>query len=286
MLTLTPNAPTTFWVRDARALSSGSQLVYPVAAPTASAPSSGYAGRSVRVRGNAGNAPAPVTLESRQGKAAWSTVRTVTPPADGRFSLPLPLPDAPASSLSWRVVTGYGTAVTGTVSVLATFPPTATGPTSVHWNSSRTLSGTAVPGDLVTVWTRAPGTSTWIQAGSTRADSAKKWSFPLTITNDVQWRVTSPSGTSATTTTVVIPSIFGPGSAPAGSRVVLHGRGIPGQSLTLYRSPVGGSTWSAIATVTVAADGTWQVVRHPPATVRYRAASHGHTSRTITVTTT
>src|SRR5581483_1840384 len=57
-----PSGPTTFWATDSRGLASARQDAYPVSAPTASAPATGYAGRTVRVSGNAGGAPVAVTL--------------------------------------------------------------------------------------------------------------------------------------------------------------------------------------------------------------------------------
>jgi hypothetical protein len=285
-LSFTPTAPTTFWAADSRKLVSAKRLVYPVGAATASAPTSGYAGRTVRVTGNAGNAPAPVTLQSRVGTNRYATVATTTAATDGRFALRLPVPDAAGSTLSWRITTGYSSAVTGTLSILATFAPTVSGPATVYWNTTHALSGIAVPGDIVTVWTQRVGTTSWVQAGSTRAASTKAWSFPLTFTHDVRWRVTAPSGTSTTGGTVIRPSIYGPSSVPAGTLAVVHGTAVPGSSLTLYRSPVGGTTWTAVATMTVASNGSWSSSRHPRTATRFRAVSQGHTSRTITISTT
>jgi hypothetical protein len=240
----------------------------------------------VRVSGNAGNAPAPVTLQSRIGRASYTTVATTTAGTDGHFAMRLPIPDSAGSTLSWRISTGYSAAVTGAVSILATFPPTVTGPATAHWNTSHLLTGTAVPGDLVTIWTRPLGTSTWAQAGSTKAASSKQWSFALTFTRDVQWRVTSRSGTSTAGRTVITPSIHAPSSVPAGTLAVVHGTAVPGSSLTLYRAAVGSTSWTVVKTVTVGADGRWSVSRHPTISARFRATSLGHTSRSVTVTTT
>ena len=281
-----PTSPTAFWARDSRNLASRSLLVYPVGAASAAAPSSGYAGRSVRVTGNAGNAPAPVTLQSRIGQSKYTTVATATAGTDGHFRMRLPIPDNGGSALSWRITTGYSSAVTGTLSILATFPPTVTGPARAHWNTTHQLTGTAVPGDLVTVSTRPVGRTTWVQAGSTRADSTKQWAFSLTFTRDVEWQVTSRSGTSTIGRTVITPTIHAPSSVPAGTRAVIHGVAVPGSSLTLYRSAPGTTTWVAVKTVTVASNGRWSVTRYPRRPMRFRATSRGHTSRTITVSVT
>jgi hypothetical protein len=281
-----PTAPTTVWVRDSRKLNSNSALVYPVGAASANAPSSAYAGRTVRVRGNAGNAPAQVNVQSRIGRASYTTVATTTAATDGAFHVRMPIPDDAGSTLAWRVTTGFGSAATGTLSILPTFPPTASGPKSAHWNSTHTLTGVAVPGDLVTIWTRPVGSSTWVQAGSTRAASSQEWSFPLAFTRDIEWRVTSPSGTSATNRTVISPTIHAPSAVRAGSLAVVHGTAVPGSSLTLYRSAPGSTVWLVVKTVTVASNGSWSISRHPRHAIRFRATSGGHTSRTITVSTT
>jgi hypothetical protein len=281
----TPTSPTKFWVRDSRNLTSGSSFVYPVDPASASAPASGYAARSVRVSGNAGNAPAPVTLQSRIGRASYATVATTTAGSDGAFHVWLPIPDAAGKTLDWRITTGYGPAAAGTLSILATFPPTASGPATAHWNTTHNLTGTAVPGDLVTVWTRPVGKTSWVQAGSTRTSSSKQWTFPLTFTRDIEWQATTKSGTSTTGRTVITPSIYAPSSVPAGTKAVVHGWAIPGSSLTLYRSAPGSTVWTAVKTVTVAADGRWSINRYPHTAMRFRATSRGHTSRTITVST-
>jgi hypothetical protein len=281
----TPSAPTKFWVRDSRSLTSGSSFVYPVEPASASAPGSGYAGRTVRVKGNAGKAPAPVTLQSRIGRASYATVATTTAGSDGAFHVRLPIPDAAGKTLDWRVTTGYGPAATGTLTILATFPPTVAGPASVHWNTTHNLTGTAVPGDLVTIWTRPVGSTSWVQAGSTRTPSSKQWTFPLTFTRDTEWQATSRSGTSIAGRTVITPSIYAPSSVPAGTKAIVHGWAIPGASLTLYRAAVGSTVWTAVKTVTVAADGRWSVNRYPHTAMRFRATSRGHTSRAVTVST-
>jgi hypothetical protein len=96
--------------------------------------------------------------------------------------------------------------------------------------------------------------------------------------------VTSKSGHSPVATTVIIPTINAPASTTAGSAVTFSGRAIPGQSLTLYRRWPGSTTWTAVRTVTVAADGSWSARRWPKHSAVWRAASHGQTSRSVTVT--
>src|SRR5581483_7591166 len=120
-----PSGPTTFWATDSRGLASARQDAYPVSAPTASAPATGYAGRTVRVSGNAGGAPVAVTLRRRLPGGSWTDVRTATAASDGSFSLRLALPAStagtPAGPVRWGIVTGYGTPVTGQVTVQPVF---------------------------------------------------------------------------------------------------------------------------------------------------------------------
>lgn len=279
---LTPATATRFWVADGRGLAAAAKLVYPVPAPTATAPGSGYAGRKVVVSGDAG-APVAVSLSVRSGNR-WSLVRTVTAATDGRFHVRLPLADGAAgSTVPWRVSSGHGSPATGAVVVRKVFAPTATGPARIRWGASADLTGVAVPGDVVTVRTAPAGTSRWSVAGTARASADKTWTLPVRFTRDTQWQVTSASGTSAIGNTVVHPTIHGPASVRAGTRVVLHGRAVPGSAVTLFGRPDGATTWSAKRTVRAGTDGRWQVVRHPPRTASFRVRSDEHSSRAVTV---
>jgi hypothetical protein len=281
-----PSGPTAYWVTDGRGLVSAHRFVYPVSSPAASAPTEGYAGRSIRLSGNAGHAPVQVTVSAKRPGAAWALVRTLTARTDGTFATGLPLAgDEAGSSVTWKVTTGYGAPVTGAVQVNPVFTPTVTGPKRSDWNAVHVISGTAVPGDKVTIWTAKAGTTKWSAQGAVPAAADKTWSFPLTFTGDTAWRVTSRSGTSRTGTTVVVPTIKAPTTAAARSRVVLSGRAIPGQSLTVFRRSGGSAAaWTVARTVTVGSDGTWTLVRYPRSTVSFRVTSHGQMSRTVTVT--
>jgi hypothetical protein len=268
---------------DNRDLTTPPLVVYPVVNASASAPTAGYAGRTVTVRGNAGDAPVRVTLRARQPGGSWAAVATAPSRSSGRYSVTLPLADSPGQQTDWRIVTGYGPVVSGTVAIQPVFPPTVTGPTRSTWRARKTLTGTAVPGDVVTVWTAPAGSSRWVQRGTVTAGADDTWSFPLRFSRDTAWRVSSASGTSQSGTTVVVPSISAPARVVAHALAVIAGRAIPGQSLTLYRQLSGTTTWTVDATVTVAADGTWSVRRHPRRSVSYRAISHGQTSRAVSV---
>jgi uncharacterized protein with LGFP repeats len=282
-----PRAATSYRVVDGRGLSTPSRLVYPVDPASATAPAAGYAGRKVSVRGNAGGAPVAVTLSARQPGGSWAAVRSVTPKADGRYRIALPLADTPGEQTRWRIRTGFGPRVTGSVAIEPVFAPTVTGPRRSAWHARHTLTGTAVPGDVVTVWTApagTPGDSTrWVRRGTTTAAADDTWSFRLRFSKDTAWRVTSASGASAVGTTVVVPTISAPAHVVSRALAVIGGRAIPGQTVTLYRRVEGSASWVPSATKTVAADGTWSVRRHPRRSAAYRAESHGQTSRTVTV---
>jgi hypothetical protein len=283
----TPTTPTSYWVLDARNLATAPRLVYPVASATATAPAAGYAGRAVSLSGNAGNAPVKVTIGARQPGGQWTTVKTLTAKANGRFSASVPLADAAGQSTTWRVTTGFGRAATGSVSIESTFPPTATAAARTTYLRPVTLSGTAVPGDTVTVWSAKAGTpvggSGWVNRGSAVAAADDAWSLSLRFGQDVAWRATSASGTSSAGSTVIVPRITAPSRVVRGSLAVISGTAIPGKPLVLYRRVTGTTTWTSDATPTVAADGTWSVRRHPTRSLDYRAVSHGQTSRIISI---
>ncbi|HEU5033700.1 MAG TPA: N-acetylmuramoyl-L-alanine amidase [Mycobacteriales bacterium] len=277
---IAPTTQTTVWVVDSRGLASARKVVDPLSSPTAAAPASGYAGRTVTVRGDAGG-PVPVTLLSRPSGGRWAVVRRVTAAADGVFRARLPLPTS-GSSLGWKVRTGYGSPATGTVAVQPTFAPTASGPRRVAWNSTRELTGSAVPGDTVTVSTAAVGSSRWRVIARVRAAADKTWTVPVRFTTDTRWRVSAPTGTAPTGTTIISPTIHAPRHVAAGGRVVLHGTAVPGSTVALYHRTRSGA-WRLQKSVAAAGDGSWQVVRHPRRSTDYRVVSNRHWSRTITV---
>jgi hypothetical protein len=279
---LTPTSPTTLWATDARGLRTGKRLVYPVTAPTASSPDHGYAGRSVRVTGNAGGAPVAVTLSARQPGGVWTDLATKTAGDAGKFAFRLPLADAAGEVTRWRVTTEYGVDGGG-VSIEPVFPPTVTGPSRSAWNGVHLLSGRAVPGDRVTIQTAPPGRD-WVTIGKVTAAADATWSFPVVFTRDLRWRVSSPSGLSAAGLTRIVPTIRARHTIDRGDRVRLRGRAIPGHVVKLFRRTAGRDTWVEVASTRGASDGTWSVVRRPRKTADWRVLSHRQTSRTIRVT--
>lgn len=283
-----PTAPTSYSVVDGRGLATASHLVYPVNPASASAPSAGYAGRSVTIAGNAGGAPVRVTLSARQPGRNWASVGSVTPRSGGRYSIHLPLANSPGQQTNWRITTSYGPAVSGSVAIQPVFAPTVTGPRRSAWHARQTFTGTAVPGDVVTVWTAPAGSGAsstrWVRRGTATAATDDSWSLALRINADTAWRVSSPSGTSAIGTTLVKPTIHAPRHVVARALAVISGVAIPGQSVSLYRRTSGSTTWTVDATKTAAADGTWSVQRRLRRSVDYRVVSHGQTSRTVSVT--
>ena len=279
---LTPTAPRAFWATDARGLVSAKRVVYPVGAPTATAPDEGYAGRSVRVVGNAGNAPVEVTFSARQPDGVWSVLARRTAEQDGRFAFRLPLADAPGAEARWRVTTAYGQ-VGDPVAIAPVFKPTVEGPAKSAWNGIHVLTGRAVPGDVVTIETAPPGAS-WATVGKVTAAADETWSFPLTFTRDLSWRVRSASGRSAAGLTRIVPTLRAPATTASGARLTLHGRAIPGRLVHVQRRPVGAVDWVELTAVRAAHDGSWSVVRRPQRTAEWRVVSHRQPSRTVTIT--
>jgi hypothetical protein len=264
----TPTEATSYWLIDGRGLETPHRMVYPVGPTTASAPTSGYAGRAVVVRGDAGDAPVALRLWAKQPGGTWTLVREVTASTTGRFRARLPLANAAGQATQWKAGTRFATPVTGTV--------------------RQTLTGTAVPGDTVTIWTAAPGTAPdgagWVQRGTATAAGDASWSSSLRFTRDASWRVTSPSGSSTVGTTIVVPTIHAPSHVVARAAVDVHGRAIPGVALTLYRRVAPATTWTVVKTVTVPTDGRWSVRKHPRRSTAFKAVAAGHFSRVVSVT--
>src|SRR5206468_12360729 len=160
-------------VVDSRGLATAPRLVYPVTSATAKAPTAGYAGRAVTVIGNAGRAPVRVSLSARQPGGSWTTVRSVPARSNGRYRVKLPLATSAGQQTAWRVMTGYGPAVSGAVAIQPVFAPTVTGPRRSAWHVQHDLTGTAVPGDVVTIWTAPAGatatSSRWVSRATVPA---------------------------------------------------------------------------------------------------------------------
>jgi hypothetical protein len=282
---VTPTVPLRVWAVDARGLRSAAVTAYPVDPPTATAPTSGYAGRSVDVTGNAGGAPVGVKLATLGANNVWTTVRTSTAAADGTFDLRLPLPTAAGSSVTWRVTTALGSTPAAQVSVLATPPPTIGGPAEVGWNTLHALYGTAVPGDRVVVHLKPPSSTIWVAVGQTNAGSDGTWRLAVRFRHDTDWNAESPSGTSTDGRTNIVPTIHATPSGVAGDPVKLSGTAIPGGSLTVLRAATGSSTWTVVQTVTVGSGGAWAATVRPQTSSDYRAVLR-HSSRVVTVTVT
>jgi hypothetical protein len=271
-------------VTDARGRSTHPVTVYPVADPTARAPSDGYAGRTVHVVGNAGHAPVPATLSLRTAGGDWSEVRTVTAATDGHVRLGLKLPGNTEGVVSWRLVNGYGAPARGAVTVHPVFAPTVSGPAAAPWNHQQSLTGTAVPGDVVTVETAPAGTKDWSVRGRTTAGSDTTWILPVAFLRDTRWRVSSRSGRSVAGLTMIVPTLHAPASVTARTTpTVLHGRAIPGHTVRLWRAPAGTTTWVEVTSVVVGSDGRWSLTRHPRRSMTYRVTSHHQDSRSMTV---
>jgi hypothetical protein len=203
--------------------------------------------------------------------------------SNGGYALRLPIADSPGDVVKWRISTGYGTPASGSVTIQPVFPPTVAGPTRTVWRKPHVLRGSAVPGDRVTIWTAPAGSTSFTVRGTTRAAADASWTFDVIFGRDTSWRVTSPSGESATGTTLVVPSIHAPDSVHPGALAVVHGVATPGKELILYRRLDGATTWTPTRTLTVPTDGRWTVDRHPHRTGDFRAAAGGHASRVVTV---
>jgi hypothetical protein len=283
-----PTTPQSIVVTDARGLTASAVSVYAVGTSTATAPTTGYSGRALTITGNAGNAPLYVQLFIRPaGAADFTYTRTVIPPTTGAYSIATTLPAVTSSTpFAWRIVTTAGHvifgSIDGSVSVLPTFAPTITGPASGYYTHVIPVSGKAVPGDVVTLWTRPSTSSTWVKTATATATSAGTWSSSYQIWRDTAWRVTSASGTSSTGTTVVRPTLHVPATAPRGSLVIGYGYSLPGQKVDVYGRTLGTTTWRYFGTVTSASTGRWTGQWHIWAPLSIQVRSHGQVSSIYT----
>jgi hypothetical protein len=164
------------------------------------------------------------------------------------------------------------------------FAPTSTGPAGGSYRHAVTVSGAAVPGDRVSVWTKRVGGGSWTRAASVTSDaSTGAFTARFTLLRDTVWRVTSPTGTSAARTIVVRPTLAGPSRARRGAMVYLSGWALPGQNVALYRRPLGTSTGRYYGTVRAGAAGRWYAHFRLTHQLQVIAASHGHWSRILTI---
>jgi hypothetical protein len=287
-ITLTPAVTSTVSLQRSSSAASLPFTVYPVPAPTATAPAAGYAQRSFAVTGNAG---APVTVQlwtQPAGAPSYTLVKTVTAAASGAFALATVLPSAAPSAVAWKVVTTDGSTTFGTtrgsVSVRPLFAPTSTGPAGGAYRHVVRVSGAAVPGDVVTVWTRAATGGRWSRAASVTSDaSTGAFTARFTLLRDTVWRVTSPTGSSTARTVVVRPTLAGPTRAKRGAMVYLSGWALPRQKVALYRRPLGTSAGRYYGAVTAGAAGRWYAHFRLTHQLQVIAASHGHWSRILTI---
>ena len=287
---LSPTTPVSVSLRRSDTTVSQPFTVYPVSAPVADAPASGYAERAFTVTGDAGHAPLSVQLWTEPaGASAYVLAKTVTAAPSGAFTVSTSLPaTSTPSSLAWRVITTDGTTTFGTsggsVAVQPLFAPTSTGPTGGAYKQSVSVAGAAVPGDVVTVWTKPANGGTW-QRGASVTSNASTGAFNarFALLRDTLWRVTSPTGTSAARTVVVRPTLSGPHRARSGAMVYLSGWALPGQKVAIYRRSVGTARWHYFTSVTTGASGRWYRhfrLTHP---MNVLVGSHGHWSGVLTI---
>ncbi|HMC69875.1 MAG TPA: hypothetical protein VKJ07_12040, partial [Mycobacteriales bacterium] len=288
-VTVVPSAPTTVVLQRSATAKSAPITVFPVSAPTAVAPAKGYAERSFTVAGNAG-APVSVQLWTQPaGTSSYSLVKTVTAASSGAYSVTGALPAATSvSSTAWKVVSTAGSttfgSATGSISVQPLFAPTSTGTSIGYYRGVVTVTGTAVPGDAVTLWTKPATSGSWTRVSSVTADAATgAYSRAFTLVRDTVWRVTSPTGTSAARTTVVRPSLHVPSRAKPRTVVYISGTALPGQKVAIYRRSLGTAKWNYFTTVTAASTGRWTSHFRFTHAVNVLAGSRGHYSPGATI---
>ena len=288
-LDVKPSLPTTLTLQRSSSAVSAPVTIYPVAAPKATAPAAGYAQRAFSVTGNAG-APVSVQLWTQPaGATSYSLVKTVTAAAGGAYSLPMTLPASTTTTpMSWKVVSTFGSATFGTasgsVSVRPLFAPSSAASIWGYYGKTVKVTGKAVPGDLVTLWTKPSSGGSWTRVSSATANiSTGAFSRTFTLTRDTLWKVKSPTGATTARLTFVRPSLSGPARARLGTRVHIGGYALPGQKVAVYRRPAGTAKWHLFTTVTAASTGHWTTSFKQTHAVDVLVGSHGHWSPVIRV---
>jgi hypothetical protein len=285
---LTPSTATALAVTDGRGLSATQLSVYPVDPPTAAVPSSGYSARALTITGNAGHAPVAVrVLTKAPGASSYAVATTVTAASAGAYTARITLPKVTAStSLPWRVSTGYGTDVVGTTTVLPTFAPTATAPASGHYGIAVVYTGKAVPGDLVKLYTRPVGATTFVwTATTTAAASTGAFTLRVALRRDIEWAVLTPTGQTATKQVLVAPTLAAPVSVPRHTVVTLTGTGVPGWKVAIYQRIHGSTVRTLIGTVTINSVGRWSLAHRVDYSSDYWCVANNRASRTAYVST-
>jgi hypothetical protein len=288
-LSVSPTKTTSVVVTDSRGQTSPPIIAYAVQSPTVTVPSTGYSKRSLTITGNAGNAPLTVQLSTKpSGASAYTLVATAHAKPTGTFNLATQLPAVTSSTtMSWQVAVSDGTRTyatrTGTITVLPEFTPTIKGPAAGYYTHSVTLTGTAVPGDTVTVWTRPLGTSTWRKLSTTTAAVDTSWRATYQLRADTSWRATSASGITGTGSTVVRPTLHLPTAATTGAMITGWGYALPGQQVAIYLRHHGTSAWHYLGAVSAASTGRWTGHWHAKYTMDVEVRSHGQTSSIATV---
>src|SRR4051812_45574644 len=278
-----PSVPTVLSLQRTTTAVSAPVTVYPVAPPTATAPTAGYAERAFTVTGNAGG-PVSVQLLTRPaGASSYTPAKAVTAAANGAYSVATTLPASSATPMAWKVVSSSANAtfgaVSGSVTVKPLFAPTAAASVWGYYRKAVTVTGKAVPGDPVTLWTKPSSGGTWSRISAVASNATTgAFSRSFTLTRDTLWRVTSPTGTTASRLTYVRPSITGPTRAKAGTVVYLSGYARPGQQVVVNRRPIGSSTWRHFVTVTASSTGHWTTHFRLTHALEIGVGSHGHWS--------
>ena len=230
------------------------------AAPTISAPVTATMFSSVLLNGTgvAGNA---ITLYD--GTAA---VGATTIAADGTWSLTLNLAlgahtlTATQTDTTWNLVSVKSAGVVVTV-YAQPVPPAITSistPAQTKTTTPVTVKGTGVAGETITLYdgSTAVGTATVASNGTWQLTvNLGVGVHSLTATQTLIAAVTSAPSAAASVTVLppnpIAPTISAPVTATMFTSVLLNGTGVAGELVTIYDGS------AAIATTTVASNGTW-----------------------------
>ncbi|BEP14601.1 hypothetical protein acdb102_29120 [Acidothermaceae bacterium B102] len=182
---------TTRWYATSRNLTSAPGTTLVTLPPLVSGPATAGYGAAVRVTGRATPGQTVTLFLHKRGAVGYRSAATAVAGLDGRWAM---------SYLADEDYRWYVTAVSGrSKTVTTTIRPVAAAVPSARRGAHVRLHGTAVPGQVVTVFLASSGVR-WT-ARTLRANAAGHWGTIVTVTRTVRWYVTSRGVRSASGST-------------------------------------------------------------------------------------
>jgi hypothetical protein len=119
-------------------------------------------------------------------------------------------------------------------------------PKAVEAGQPVQVSVQGAAGAPVDLWFRRRGAETWSRLREGRFDATGRWSTSYAGVDDHEYWASSGGFSSPDATTLTMPVVRGPASAPLGANVELRGRARPGDSVVVEKRRRGTTTWSRV----------------------------------------